>query len=341
MTYQELHQAMTGKRFLPVYLIYGQEDLLAEECVQAIVANAVDSSTKGFNLDVMYGSKDSVQDVIAHASSFPMMNDRRVVVVKEAEKLATTEASQLLFTSYLKKPLESTILILVAEKTNFSKKPFTDLKKYAELIECKPLYDNEIPSWIANRVSLRGKEISPEAGRLLQAYIGNSLRAIQSEIDKVLVFIGDKRQIEPEDIAEVVGESKGYTIFELQNAIGKRDIALSMQIVERMVEHGENPQLMIVMLTRFFTQLYKLTELKQRRAQEREIIAELGIRPYFVKQYLSFVSNFGKEHIEQNFRALLEADTTMKTTSRDVHLVMDLLVYALVKGSAQLELIPA
>ena len=108
-----------------------------------------------------------------------------------------------------------------------------------------------------------------------------------------------------------------------------------------MLEYGESPQLMVVMLTRFFTQLYKLTELKQRRAPEHEIISALGIRPFFVKQYLAFVANFSKEHIEQNFRALLEADTTMKTTSRDTHLVMDLLIYSLVKGSAQLELIPA
>jgi DNA polymerase-3 subunit delta len=341
MTYQELHKSIAAKQFLPVYLIYGEEELLVDECVQAIVSNAVDPSMKGFNLDVMYGSKVDTQDVIAHASSFPMMSERRVVVVKEFERLTTTESARDLLAGYLKKPLASTSLVLVTDSADFRKRPFTDLKKYAELIECKPLYDNEIPSWISNRVSFAGKEISPEAGQLLQAYVGNSLRAIQSEIDKVLVFIGNKRQIEPEDIAEVVGESKGYTIFELQNAIGKRDIALSIQILERMLEYGESPQLMIVMLTRFFTQLYKLTELKQRRAQEREIVAELGIRPFFVKQYLVFVSNFSKEHIEQNFRALLEADTTMKTSSRDPHLVMDLLVYSLVKGSAQLDLIPA
>ena len=305
------------------------------------VYNKVDPSTKGFNLDVMYGSKVDTQDVVAHASSFPMMTERRVVVVKEFERLTTTETARDLLAVYLKKPLATTTLVLVTDSADFRKRPFTDLKKYAELVECKPLYDNEIPSWILNRVRLAEKEISPEASRLLQAYVGNSLRAIQSEIDKVLVFIGEKRQIEPEDIAEVVGESKGYTIFELQNAVGKRDIALAMQILERMLQYGESPQLMIIMLTRFFTQLYKLTELKQRRAAEREIVAELNIRPFFVKQYLSFVSNFSKEHIEQNFRALLEADTTLKTTSRDTHLVMDLLVYSLVKGSAQLELISA
>ncbi len=340
MTYRELHTALSKKHFSPVYLIYGEEGLLIDECVQAIVEKAIDQNTKGFNLDVMYGSQADAQDVVAHASSFPMMSERRVVVVKEAEKLAATEAARELFTAYIKKPLESTSLILVAENPDFRKKPFTDLKKSAELIECKPFYDREVLAWITDRITKLGKQSSPEVCRLLQAYVGNSLRALQSEIEKLFIYVGDKKQIEPEDVAGVVGETKGYTVFELQNAVGKRDISQAIQILERMLEYGESPQLMIVMLTRFFTQLYKLTELKQRRASEQEMAAELGIRQYFVKQYLGFVTNFSKDHIEQNFRALLDADLTLKSSSRDPHLVMDLLVYSLVKGSAQLELIP-
>jgi len=341
MTYHELHTALAKKQFAPVYLIYGEEDLLIDECVHAIVEKAIDHSSKGFNLDVMYGSKSDTQDVIAHASSFPMMSDRRVVVVKEFERLATTDAARELLAAYFKKPLETTVLVLVTNNADFRKKPFTDLKKQAELIECKPLYDNELPVWIAARIVKLGKQASPEACRLLQAYVGNSLRAIQSEIDKLFIYVGEKQQIEPEDVAGVVGESKGYTVFELQNAVGKRDIALSIQILERMLEFGENPQLMIIMLTRFFTQMYKLQELKQRRASEQQMATELGIRPYYVKQYLVFSANFTAEHIEQNFRALLDADTTLKSSSRDPHLVMDLLIYSLVKGSAQLELLSA
>jgi DNA polymerase-3 subunit delta len=296
---------------------------------------------RGFNLDVMYGSKVDAQDVVAHASSFPMMAERRVVVVKEPEKLATTDAARDALAAYIKKPLESTSLVFVAEKPDFRKKLFSDLKKFAELIECKPLWDNEVPGWISERIAKLGKQASPEACRLLQAYAGNSLRGLQTEINKLFVFIGDKKQIEPEDVAGVVGETKGYTIFELQNAIGRRDCRTAIQIVERMLEHGESPQFMIVMLTRFFTQLYKLTELKQRRLSDREIASEIALSPFVVKQYLSHVANFSTEQIEQCFRSLLEADVTLKSTSRDPHLVMDLLVYALVKGSTQLELLPS
>ncbi len=341
MTYHELHTALASKRFAPVYLVHGEEDLLAEECVNAIIDHTLDEGARGFNLDILYGGKADAQDALSHASSFPMMSERRVVVVKEFERLATTEAGRELLAAYFKKPLESTVMVLVSANPDFRKKPFTDLKKQAELIECKPLYDNQIPDWIEARIKKLGKQITPEASRLLQGYVGNSLRAIQSEIDKLFIYVGTKKQIELEDIAGVVGESKGYTIFELQNAVGNRDITLSMQIVERMLELGESPQLMIIMLTRFFTQLAKLGELRQRRASEQQMASEMGIRPYFVKQYITFSSNFSAEHIEQNFRALLDADVTLKSTSRDPHLVMDLLIYSLVKGTAQLELITA
>ncbi|MCI0706956.1 MAG: DNA polymerase III subunit delta, partial [Ignavibacteriae bacterium] len=271
MTYHELHTALASKRFAPVYLVHGEEDLLAEECVNAIIDHTLDEGARGFNLDILYGGKADAQDALSHASSFPMMSERRVVVVKEFERLATTEAGRELLAAYFKKPLESTVMVLVSANPDFRKKPFTDLKKQAELIECKPLYDNQIPDWIEARIKKLGKQITPEASRLLQGYVGNSLRAIQSEIDKLFIYVGTKKQIELEDIAGVVGESKGYTIFELQNAVGNRDITLSMQIVERMLELGESPQLMIIMLTRFFTQLAKLGELRQRRASEQQM----------------------------------------------------------------------
>jgi DNA polymerase-3 subunit delta len=341
MTPRELHTALKRKQFAAMYLVYGEEDLLVDECVQAIVEQAVDPSLRGFNVDIMYGSKVDAQDVVAHASSFPMMGERRVVVVKESEKLATTDAAREVLAAYIKRPLESTSLVFVAEKPDFHKKPFSDLNKSAEIVECKPLRGNEVPGWISDRIAKLGKQASPEACRLLQAYVGNSLRTLQSEIEKLLVFVGDKQRIEPEDVAGVVGETKGFTIFDLQNAIGNRDISLAIQIVERMLDHGENPQFVIVMLTRFFTILYKFSEFRQRRSSEREIVAEVGLKPYYVKQYLAFSENFSKEQIEQSFRALLDADLTLKSTGRDPHLVMDLLVYSLVKGSSQLELLPS
>jgi len=333
MTFLEFQQSAKSNRFAPISLFYGEEDFLIDEGVQLIIGKTLDDGNKGFNLDVVYGSKVEAKDVVAHASSFPMMSGKRVVVVKEFEKLATTDTAKEIIGAYINNPLESTVLVLVSLDPDFRRKPFTDLKKKAVLVECKPLYDNQVPGWIAERVRQQGREANAEACRLIQAYVGNSLRSLQNELDKLYVFLGDRKKISAEDVAAVVGATKGYTVFELQNAIGRRDAKDAIKILERMLESGQSPQMIIVMLTRFFTQLWKLTDVRARRVSEQEIAREIGVHLYFVKQYLEFRTNFDVSQIEQNFKSLLEADTTLKSTSRDPRLVLDLLIVSLLQES--------
>lgn len=335
MTYSDFLQSAKANRFAPIYLFHGEEDFLIDEALQLIITKVLDEGTKGFNLDVVYGSKVEAKDVVAHASSFPMMSGKRVVVVKEFEKLATTDVAKDVIGAYINNPLESTILILVSHDPDFRKKPFTDLKKKAELVDCKPLWDNQVPAWISDRVKSQGREINAEACRLIQAYVGNSLRSLQNELDKLTVFIGDRKKFTVDDVAAVVGATKGYTIFELQNAIGRRDAKEAIKILERMLENGQNPQMIIVMLTRFFTQLWKLTDARVRRMPGQEISREIGVPPYYVKQYLEFSTNFDVAQIEQGFKALLEADTTLKSTSRDSRLVLDLLIVSLLQKATE------
>jgi DNA polymerase III subunit delta len=341
MTYSEFQQSVKGDRFAPIYLFHGEEDFLIDEGIQLIVDKTLDEGSKGFNLDVVYGSKVDAKDVVGHASSFPMMGKRRVVVVKEFEKLAGTETEKEVVSAYINKPLESTILVLVSLEPDFRKKPFTDLKKRAELVECKSLYDNQVPVWIADRIRHQGREATAEACRLIQAYVGNSLRSLQNELDKLYVFMGERTKISLEDIAAVVGATKGFTIFELQNAIGRKDPKNSIKILERMLEAGQSPQMIIVMLTRFFNQLWKLTDMRSRRLTESEIAREIGVSPYFVKQIIEFRSNFDTQQIEENFKSLLEADTVLKSTSRDSRLVLDLLVLSLISPAVGTTPLPA
>lgn len=341
MTYAEFQQSVKGNRFAPIYLFHGEEDLLIDEGIQLIVDTALDEGSKGFNLDVVYGSQVDAKDVVGHATSFPMIGKKRVVVVKEFEKLAGTDTEKEIVSAYVNKPLDSTILVLVSLEPDFRKKPFTDLKKRAELVECKPLYDNQVPAWVADRIHRQGREASVEACRLIQAYVGNSLRSLQNELDKLYVFMGDRKKIALEDIAAVVGATKGFTIFELQNAIGRKDPKDAIRILERMLESGQSPQMIIVMLTRFFTQLWKLTDMRSRRLSESDIAREIGVSPYFVKQIIGFRSNFDIRQIEENFKSLLEADTVLKSTSRDPRLVLDLLVLSLISPGVESPRVPA
>ena len=334
LSYDEFVAEARSGVFGPLYLFAGKEDFLIDECVRVVIDGLVPDEMRGFNLDVMYGSKSEAKDVIAHASSYPMMGERRVVVVKEFEKLVVGDTAKEVVSNYLQHLLDSTCLILVSSEPDFRKRPFTELKKIAKVVACDPLYDNEVPRWISTRIRLKHKDASPEACQMLQAYVGNSLRSLDNEIEKILIYIGDRKDITGEDIAAVVGASKGYTVFDLQNCIGRKDAKTALSVLARMMESGESPQMIIVMLTRFFTILLRLSELKQRRVPDSEFAGELRISSYFLKQYLEFYSNFSPSNIENAYRALLSADSQLKSTTSDARVVMDMLVYSLIKGGA-------
>ncbi len=337
MTLDQLEQSLAREEIAPVYLVYGEESFLLEESVRAIVNGALEEGTRAFNLDTLYGGSTSVQEVIAHASAFPMMGSRRVTVVRQFERLfpmrqEERERRVQLLLPYLEHPLDSTALVLVTEKADFRANPFRFLKQHAALVECRPLWDNQVPGWIADRIRKRGGTASPEAVQLLHEYAGSSLGVLDNELEKLFTYLGGRREITSEDVAAVAGASRGYTIFQLQDAIGRKDVGRALRILEAMLLEGQSEQMMITMLTRFNNQLWKLTELRSRGASDAEIIAELGIPGRFVGEYRIYGANFTLAQVEANFRALLEADTALKTSSPDPRAVMDLLLYSLIKG---------
>ncbi len=328
LDYASLLTRIENRRFEPIYLFFGEEDFLAEEAVKMIIKVALDETSRGFDLDVVYGPDSNAGEVITVARSFPMMAKRRIVVVRDFDHLPSKEMIEM----YSRHPSDTTSLILVAPKPDLRTKPYSALKHTARWIPCRPQRDYEIPGWIASRIKQKGREVSPEACLLLQNYVGNSLRDIDNEIEKLLIFVGEKKRIDQDDVSEVVGMSKHYNIFELQKAIGQRDAKRSFEILERMLGAGESPIMMIAVLTRFFINLYKIHTLRRQRLGDREIADALRANPNYISEQVANAERHPLEHIEHCFKHLLEADERLKSTSFDQKLIMSLLTYRLVRG---------
>lgn len=326
MTVEDFHSALRQRHFSPIYLLYGEEDFLVDEMVQSFITAAVDEGTRGFNLDIVYGGDLETKDVVALASAYPMMAERRVVVVKDFDRLSNNEQ----LVTYIEQPSITTSLLLIAEKVDMRRKPYVTLKTKAEAVECRPLYDNKIPDWIISRVGVRGKAITPEGARLLQAHVGNSLRDLHNEIEKLFIAVGERKTIEISDVTEVVGLSKVYNIFELTKAIGTRNLARSIEIMERMLQSGEQATMMVVMITRHFTTLWKIAELHSKKQTEKDIAVKAGVNPYFVREYLSQLNEYTVNRIEANFEYLLHADEKLKSTSTDPKVTMTILLHELI-----------
>jgi DNA polymerase-3 subunit delta len=325
LTFDDLRSELAQRRFAPVYLFYGEEDFLAEQATDLIIDSVMSAEQQGFNLDVVYGSDADTRDILSHASSFPMMADRRVVVVRELDKLANKE----LLSSYLEHPSPSTCLVLHSGKPDFRRKPYVTAKRFATVIRCEPIREHQIASWIGKRVTQQGRKIDAEAVKILAAYVGTSLREIQNELDKLYIFVGEKQAIVSDDIRAVVGVSKEYNIFELQNAIGVKNLARSTEILSRMMDLGESPILIIILLTRYFTTLWKLHDLRRRGSTE--LASAIGVNPYYLKDYVAATGSYSVAELEHSFEVLATADEQMKSAPTDPSQVMQNLLIHLLK----------
>lgn len=316
-TYDDLLARLAKRDFSPVYLLHGEEQFLAEEATDAILNAALTPDERGFNLDVMYGTEADPRDVVSHASSFPMMAERRVVIVREADKLGQAE----ILANYIEHPSPSTCLVLVCIKPDFRRKPFVTVKKHGFVLECKPLWENQIPAWISRRVKKDKREISSDAASLLAAYVGTSLRELSNELEKLYIYIGDAKSINVDHVSAVVGVSKEFNIFELQWAIGMKETRKATEVLERMLEAGGQPVMMVAVMVKFFQTVWKLLDVRRRNVPQSQQMTQAGIFA-FIDKYNQVANRFTIREIEDVFLSLSRVDEMLKTSGGDPKLLM-------------------
>ncbi len=325
---EELLRQIRSGAPAPVCLFYGEEDFLLEEATRALIDAALDEPSRSFNLDLLYGSDCRGSDVVAKALSFPMMSQRRVVVVRELEKMA--ERDQLL--TYLQSPCETTVLLLITAKPDFRTKLFQELRAKALLCEFRPLYDDKIPAWIVGRTRAMGKTIDTEAAQLISSYVGNGLREIHSELEKLCTFVGPAPSITVDDVRQLVGLSREYNIFELQKAIGRDDLRGSVAILEHMLRNGESAIGMVVMLTKYFQKLLILHDPAHRNASDQALAGALHLPLFLMRDYRSAAKNFSPARLRRCFNELLQADEKLKL-SGDERVVMTTALFSILAPS--------
>ncbi len=327
---QAIDQIKKGN-FAPVYLIYGEEKYLHDELIDRIINISLEPGTRDFNLDLLYANETPVDKIINIARSFPMMAQTRVVVVKEIQQIKTTELKYL--GDYVANPSSTSCVILTLPEKRKTGKLFNMISNSAVAIECRILYDNEIPAWVEHYLRSKKLEIENEAIKLLQAQVGNSLLNIVNELEKIQINIHPRTKISLEDVQTVTSVSKQFNIFELCNAVGEKKFAHSIAILNKLLEQGESSTGMIVQLTRHFINLIKINEnIRRGQRSVSELMKATGLAYYFVNDMIKQSKNFTVDQYRKTFSYLAEADLHLKTSYQRADLVMELLLYKLIKG---------
>jgi len=268
---------------------------------------------KEFNQTILYGKDVSIPLIIDYAKRFPMMANYQVVIIKEAQDMEKNQKIEDL-NAYLEKAQESTILVLcykykkVDGRSSFKK----TLEKKGVYFESKKLYDNEIPKWIIDYLKNKEYGISPDACSLLSDYLGNDLQKIVNEISKLIINVPLRSTITADIIEENIGISKDFNIFELQKAIGNKDIVKANQIINYFAANPkENPNIKnLPILSSLFSKLLIYHELPDK--SNRSVAAALGINPFFVNDYHTASRNYSREKLMQIYSLLREYDVKSK-----------------------------
>ncbi|MEJ8802436.1 DNA polymerase III subunit delta [Pontibacter sp. H249] len=284
-------EKLKQRQFAPVFFLQGEESFYIDTIAEYIEKHALQEHEKGFNQVVLYGKDVDVSTVLLQAKRYPMMSERSVVIVKEAQSIQDIEKEEGMkqLEAYLQNPLPSTILVFCYKhKTMDGRKGLAKaVSKHAVLLTTKKLYDNQVPAWVTSYLKQKSIKATPQAVQLLSEYIGSDLSRLANEIDKLLINLRPGATIDESVVQENVGISKEYNIFELQAALITRDALKANRIIHYFESNPKNNPLIpnLSMLFNFFTKL--LTLHTQADKSEAGLKKSLGNQAWKVKDYMN------------------------------------------------------
>jgi DNA polymerase-3 subunit delta len=295
----------------PIYFLMGEESYYIDKISDFIENNVLKEEERGFNQVVLYGRDVSVEEIISQAKRFPMMAEKTVVIVKEAQELSRTIEK---LVSYVENYQPSTVLVL-----NYKYKTLDKRKKLNKLIskagivfESKKLYDNQVADWIRKVLNGRNYQMEPKAAQMLVEFLGTSLSKISNELDKLTLVLPEGSIINPNHIEENIGISKDFNNFELRKAVGNRNILKANQIINYFSNNPKNNPLVmtISLLNSYFTQLLVYHGLKDK--SKMNVAKSLGVSPYFVNDYVVASRSYPMRKVSLIIGFLREADLKSK-----------------------------
>ena len=295
----------------PIYFLMGDEPYYIDKISDYIEENVLDETEKGFNQQVMYGRDVTIEDIVGAAKRYPMMAEKQVLIVKEAQDLSRSIEK---LVSYAENPQPTTVLVLnyKYKKLDKRKKLHKAVAKTGLVYDSKKLYDNQVSDWIRRVLSGKKYQIDPKAALMLVEFLGTDLSKIANELDKLMLVLPKETIITDAHIEENIGISKDFNNFELKKAIGEKNVLKANRIINYFVENPKkNPTVMTIsLLNGFFTKLLLFHGLKDK--SKNSVAKALGVSTYFVDEYFLAARNFPMRKVAQVIAALRDADIKSK-----------------------------
>lgn len=335
MDFLRFKESFDKGKTLPVYIIYGEEDLFVHEALALIKSSVLEGEETEVSLVEMEGEEVSLSRVLEELETLPFFGSKgkRLVVVYNAEGLVGQGAERL--RQYLDSPSPYGYLILVCRKIDTKTSLYNRLSRLGGTISCRPIQYDQLTAWISNRVKVYGKQITLEATSLLVENIGNNLFLLDRHLEKLSISIGSRKRIEREDVEELVGVDRLRDVFELTGAVARRDLPRALKVLDQLLKAGEEPVRLIPLLTWQMRRLWQAKRLLKGGEDREALFYGLKVPYRYVDDLVSQTKLFSEEDLEKDYHFLLEADLAGKTSSIDNKLLLEGLIFKLCKNKGR------
>lgn len=319
-----LQQALDRKKVSSLYLIYGEELFLVDEALKAIRRKVLQPGAEDFNYDRFMAPEATPAQVCDAAEMLPAMAERRLVIYKNIDVLKDDAWEALM--PVIENPIDTTCLVLVAQKIDKRKKVYKTLMANATVVELKKPFENQIPSWIDYIASLHGLELTPDAISGMQQLVGSNLSEINNELHKIRSALGDKRTASIQDVLRVVSKARIESVFNLTDAIARRDRAQALLCLANLLENGQNESGIISLILRHVRILAQVREGQKKGMSSGKLSQVVGVPEFFMKQYISQSRVWDEKKINFTVKVLHETDKALKSSPIASHIWLENLV---------------
>jgi DNA polymerase-3 subunit delta len=310
-------------------LLYGEEDYLLNQAHQRIRSAIFGTTRDDFNDHQFHAKGARAEEILDAASTYPVFASRKLVTVKDFHLLAASEQDK--FSAYLEDPLEQTCLLLIADKIDNRRKFFQLFKKKGVVLKFDPLGDRELPVFVRRAVQQRGVTISRDGLDLFCSLVSNSLQEIESELDKLALYIGKRQEMNVDDVEAIVSRGRSESVFALGEAVARGDLVCAMTLVRRFAAASEPPLLVLNLITGHYRLLWKIRALASQHCVVNDIARQVGRPPFVVQRLLEQARRFSRRHFMAAYELFIETDLAMKSSGGSAGSLLELMVIRLIR----------
>ncbi len=310
--------------FLPIYYLFGEDSYSIDNTVKQI-QNAIEPFIgSDFDKETFYGDNNNLTDVLNFASTFPFGSEKKLIIFKEFEKVRDKKN----LASYVKSPVDFTTIIITHEGkiSNLDSEPYKSLLQNNFIFEAKELKGNSLVNWLVEYASINKRNLTPENAQILIDIVGENRSLLEAQLEKIFTFLADDTEINLEAIKSLSTALKEFNIFDLQNALAEKNKTKALKISYNLLEKGSEPIQIVYMLTRYFTQLARLNELRAKASSEFEVARSIGTHQFYLKDYIKARSRYSDEDLYNAVKALLKADLSIKTSTVEPKVLVTILL---------------